>query len=696
TPAPPGSDLRSFQIAQPYDVGNVPKLIFTINTDPGQSPQPPGSSWYVAMKVGAGYKAVHMTWKASSPQTPVFESYTPSANQSGGVDGRFVTPGTEKPAETTSSYLPPYTQVVIVVKASDLGLSAGDVIGGFVSAVSQTTDAAGTGSGATALYDMMPDSLAYQGSYTVDNNQVCRPNTAPTAVLTGVPQTGQPPLLVHFSGAGSSDPDTTAPADTIANYHFDFGDGSAPVDQASPTIDHTYAASGDYPARLTVTDSRGKPSLNAAQVVVTVAVNTPPTAVLKATPTSGPAPLTVKFDATGSSDPDFGDTINSNTFSFGDGSSDVTTGSPVVNHTYAAAGTFAARLTVTDSRGAKSENTAQQVITVTKPGPTPTPSPSPTPTASPTPAPTPTPGGTATPTPTPGGTATPTPTPGATPTPTATPSPTPTPVPEPTPANLQLLNIAGRVFAEGGDKVGIGGFIVRGAGTKRVMVRAIGPSLKVDGNPVPGRMQDPTLELHDANGGVLSNDNWRSSQDAEIQQTGLAPSDDRESAIVKRLAAGVYTAIIKSADGSPGLGVVEIYDLEPTNGDELGNLSVRATVGTDDRVLIDGVILGGGAPKRIVFRALGPSVKVNGNSVPGTLSDPTLELHDGNGVLVRSNDNWKDAINSAEIQSSGLAPEDERESAILMPLSPGSYTSIVRGVNSTTGIGLAEAYKLDN
>ena len=229
------------------------------------------------------------------------------------------------------------------------------------------------------------------------------------------------------------------------------------------------------------------------------------------------------------------------------------------------------------------------------------------------------------------------------------------------------------------------------------MARAIGPSLKSNGTPIPGRLQDPYLELHDSSGSApLTNDNWRSTQEAEIQQSGLAPTDDRESAIVKRLPAGNYTAIIRGADGSPGIGLIELYDLSSTDPGELGNLSVRAEVGTDDNVLFDGLILRSGTPKRVVFRALGPSLRVNGAPVPGSLQDPTLEVHDGNGALLESNNDWKDAPNRTEIESSGLAPTDDHESAILLTLPGGNYTTIVRGVNRTTGIALAEAYKLNN
>jgi PKD repeat protein len=266
TPAPPGSDLHSLQIAQPYTADNIIRLAFTINTDNGESPQPLGSSWYVAMKIVKNgtttYKGVHMTWNGT---TPTFESYTPAPNGSGGVDGRFVTAGSTKPAQASSGYASPFNKVVIVVKASDLGLNPGDTISGFVSGVSQTA-----GGVITGLYDQMPDSLAFTGSYTVNSNQVCRPNNPPTAVLTATPTSGKAPLTVKFDGSGSHDPDTAPPPDTIASYTFNFGDGSAAVTQSTPTISHIYQKAGNYTARLTVTDSRGLASKNAANVVISV------------------------------------------------------------------------------------------------------------------------------------------------------------------------------------------------------------------------------------------------------------------------------------------------------------------------------------------------------------------------------------------------------------------------------------------
>jgi hypothetical protein len=243
-----------------------------------------------------------------------------------------------------------------------------------------------------------------------------------------------------------------------------------------------------------------------------------------------------------------------------------------------------------------------------------------------------------------------------------------------------------------GDNVSIAGFIVSGERSKRVVVRGIGPSMAVGGTLVPGRLQDPTIELHDSAGRLISfNDNWRSDQQQEIQATGLAPTDDRESAIVLTLSPDSYTVIMRGANNTTGIGLIEVYDVSATTESELGNLSVRANVLTGDNVLIDGLILRGSVPKRVLFRAIGP--ELNG-VVPGALQDPTMELHGENGALLMSNDDWRQAPNASDIQATGLAPKDDRESAILVTLPPANYTSIVRGKNNTTGVALNEAYKL--
>jgi hypothetical protein len=253
------------------------------------------------------------------------------------------------------------------------------------------------------------------------------------------------------------------------------------------------------------------------------------------------------------------------------------------------------------------------------------------------------------------------------------------------------VNIAGRLLVGTGNNVGIAGFIMNGGTSKKVLLRAIGPSLS--GSGVTNPLQDPVLELHDSTGAVTVNNDWRTNQETEIQQTGLAPSDSRESAIIATLAPGNSSVIIKGSNDSTGIGVVEVYDLQPGVG-QLGNLSVRANIGINDNILIAGVIIGAGEARRTVFRGIGPALKSFG--IPAALDDTTLELRDANGVMIGSNDNWQDAPNSSELNGTGLAPTAASESALLITLGPGHYTSIVRGANNSSGVGLAEAYKLDN
>ncbi len=292
---------------------------------------------------------------------------------------------------------------------------------------------------------------------------------------------------------------------------------------------------------------------------------------------------------------------------------------------------------------------------------------------------------TPTPTPTPAPTATPTPAP----TPTATPSPTPSPTPTPTPRpyTVQLGNISTRLSVGGGDNVLIGGFIITGNAPKEVILRVTGPSL-----PLPGALPNPVLELHGASGDLIAqNDDWKDSSDQKaISDSGFAPRNSKESAIIRALAPGLYTAIAKSANTSSGIGLVEIYDLNQTAESKLSNISTRGLVGIGDNVMIGGLIVLGDESTQTLIRALGPSLPLT-----GTLSDPVLELYDGNGTLLDSNDDWR-SDQEREISATGIAPKDNAESAIVATLAPGSYTAIVRGFNSTTGVALVEAYQLDN
>jgi len=230
----------------------------------------------------------------------------------------------------------------------------------------------------------------------------------------------------------------------------------------------------------------------------------------------------------------------------------------------------------------------------------------------------------------------------------------------------------------------IGGFIVAGDDPKTVILRAIGPSL-----PLGGVLADPVLELHNPDGSVVVNDNWKESQEAEIAASGLAPTDDQEAAIIATLSPGLYTAIVKGKDDGTGVGLVEVYDLDdPNAATYLANISTRGFAQPGDDAMIGGFIISeGGQTGQVVVRAIGPSL----SGVPDSLLDPTLSLFDAQGTLVEQNDDWADT-NGGAIAATGLAPSDSRESAILASLSPGAYTAIVQGTESSSGIGLVEVY----
>jgi len=256
----------------------------------------------------------------------------------------------------------------------------------------------------------------------------------------------------------------------------------------------------------------------------------------------------------------------------------------------------------------------------------------------------------------------------------------------------KALNISTRVFVDTGERVSIGGFIITGDVAKKVLIRGLGPSLSAKGVPTP--LADPVLTLFDSSGTAQkTNDDWRSSPDAaEIMNSGLAPSDDHESVIIATLAPGQYTAQLAGKNNGTGNGVVEIYDLSSSSSATIANLSTRGFVGTDDNVMIGGVIIGNGDSPIMVFRALGPSLASFGVSNP--LLDPTIELYDGNGNSIGSDDDWKTPQLQA-VRAVNLAPTNDKEAAIVSAfLSPGNYTAVVRGKNNTTGVALVEAYRV--
>jgi hypothetical protein len=252
------------------------------------------------------------------------------------------------------------------------------------------------------------------------------------------------------------------------------------------------------------------------------------------------------------------------------------------------------------------------------------------------------------------------------------------------------------------ERVLIGGFIITGADAKKVMIRGIGPSLS--GAGLTGTLQDPTLSLQGSQVSI-TNDNWKirsdgTSQQAEVEATTIPPTKDLESAIVTTLSPGSYTAVLSGTNNTTGIGLVEVYDLNRSAGSQLANISTRGFVDINDNVMIGGFIVGPATTRaeNVLIRAIGPSL--SGAGIQGALQDSLLELHDGNGATIATNNNWKindsnGTSQQALIEATTIPPTDDRESAMVRTLAPGTYTAVVRGVNKTTGVALVEVYALN-
>lgn len=271
------------------------------------------------------------------------------------------------------------------------------------------------------------------------------------------------------------------------------------------------------------------------------------------------------------------------------------------------------------------------------------------------------------------------------------------------PALSQPLNISTRLNVQTDENVLIAGFITTGTAAKKLVIRALGPSLANFG--ISTALLDPTLELRAANGSVIAtNDNWRindqtgQSQQAAILATGLAPGDDRECVLTAELAPSQFTVVVRGKNGGTGVATVEVYDVDQAADSRLANISTRGTVGTDANVMIGGFIVGSGnGAARVLIRALGPSLANFG--LVHVLNDPQLSLRNSNGTEITSDDDWSIIVNGddyryREIQATGLAPSNDRESVVITTLPNGSYTAIVSGYGGSTGVGLVEVYNL--
>lgn len=236
--------------------------------------------------------------------------------------------------------------------------------------------------------------------------------------------------------------------------------------------------------------------------------------------------------------------------------------------------------------------------------------------------------------------------------------------------------------------------MITGNSSKVVAIRGMGPSLESAGF-FGSALIDPNLELRGPDNSLIAtNDNWRDNPGwaAELEAMGLAPASDFESALIATLPPGAYTAIVGGRNGATGMGLVEVYDLNPGDDAQLTNISTRGLVRTGNDVVIGGFILSGESGQAsVLLRAIGPSLTAAG--IENALADPTLELRDSNGLLLQSNDNWKDSQQAA-IEATGIPPENDLEAAIFATLAPGSYTAVAAGAHGSMGVGLIEVYNL--
>jgi uncharacterized delta-60 repeat protein len=259
-------------------------------------------------------------------------------------------------------------------------------------------------------------------------------------------------------------------------------------------------------------------------------------------------------------------------------------------------------------------------------------------------------------------------------------------------------NLSTRLPVGTGENVLIEGFIVDGpvGSTKKIMVRAIGPSLAAFG--ISDALANPTLEIHDANNTtVATNDDWKvtqvgglitGDQSGEIAASQLAPSNDLESAIIASLAPGAYTAVVRGVSDTTGTGVVDAYDLSSGSPARLANFATRGLIQPGDKLMIAGFIVQS-HPVTTVVRAIGPSLTAFG--ISNALPDTTLQLRDQNGAIVLENDDWK-TTQKQELEARGLQPSNDLEAALVVTVPAGQYTAQVRGKGDASGIGVVQVY----
>ncbi|BET65192.1 hypothetical protein ASA1KI_01100 [Opitutales bacterium ASA1] len=272
-------------------------------------------------------------------------------------------------------------------------------------------------------------------------------------------------------------------------------------------------------------------------------------------------------------------------------------------------------------------------------------------------------------------------------------------------ATLRLANVSTRAGILSGDKVLIPGFVVGGTGTKEVIIRGVGPALA---EFVSNAAADTRIDLFMAPGSnpIASNDDWDAALVGDgfelVGAFGFAPGS-KDAALRLQLAPGSYSIHVNGVGGATGLGLAEIYDVDPGSPARILNLSTRGQVDGGDNLIVGGFVVHGSAPKRVLIRGIGPSLAEFG--VPDVLRDPKLtliEMARGDRparTLLSNDDWWSDPATGARIAAFAdqvgafPIPPGSKDAAVLVWLEPGGYTALLEGVAGDTGVGIIEIYE---
>jgi len=271
------------------------------------------------------------------------------------------------------------------------------------------------------------------------------------------------------------------------------------------------------------------------------------------------------------------------------------------------------------------------------------------------------------------------------------------------PKASRLVNLSSRGFIGNGEAVMLTGVVVRGPAPKGFLVRAVGPGLEAFG--VTGVLPDPVLRVVAEDGAVLaSNTGWDTVAGADrLPGLGAAvgafplTAGRADSALAVTLSPGSYSFLVSSASAATGVGLLEAYELDSTASKAV-NLSTRAFVERGNRLLIGGITINGLAPKRVLVRAVGPTLGAFG--LAGFLADPNLTVFSGSGATLGGNDDWGAGAGAAEVVAASAKAgafalgNGSKDAALVLTLSPGSYTLQVAGQGGGGGVALVEIYEL--